>query len=297
MVGSALHRYLKSEGYKNIIVRTHKELPLDSESQTYDFFDNEMPEYVFLAAAKVGGITANINYPAEFISENLKIQLNVVQAANKVNVKKLLFLGSSCIYPKFAPQPIKEEYLLTGALEESNTPYAIAKIAGIQLCNSYSRQFGLNSFTVMPSNIYGIGDNFHPENSHLVAGMMFRFHNAKIKRDKFVSVWGTGKPLRELTNADDLAKACVYLMKNYEQGGIINVGSSDEISVADLAIKIKNIVGYSGDIVFDKKKPDGTPRKLMDNTRRLKVGWDDFISIDEGLRDMYEWFQKQYLKS
>jgi GDP-L-fucose synthase len=243
-----------------------------------------------LAAAKVGGIEANNTYGADFIRENLLIETNVIDAAYRCGARKLLFLGSSCIYPKFAPQPIVEEALLTGPLEETNLPYAVAKIAGKAMCDAYSRQYGFDAFTVMPSNVYGIGDNFHPEQSHVVAGMMRRFHEAKLSEIEQVVVWGTGSPLRELIDADDLADACVFLLENYTSGGMINVGSGEEISIRDLALLMKSVIGYTGEVVFDVTRPDGTPRKIMDGSKLAALGWRPQVSIEAGIRKMYSWY-------
>jgi GDP-L-fucose synthase len=290
MVGSAITRRLVNEGSTAVLTRTHDELPLDDPAAVEDFFARERPEYVVLAAAKVGGIVANATYGADFIRENLKIQTNVIDAAYRYGARKFLFLGSSCIYPRDAEQPIPETALLTGPLEETNLPYAIAKIAGKTMCDAYRKQYGFDAFTVMPSNVYGIGDNFHPENSHVVAGMLRRFHEAKLAGTDEVVVWGTGSPLRELIDADDLADACVFLLRCYDGGGMINVGSSEEISIRDLAFLIKSIVGFEGRVEFDTSRPDGTPRKIMDNTRLMALGWRPTVSIEAGLKKMYAWF-------
>lgn len=292
MVGSAITRRLVNEGFTAVLTRTHDELPLDDPAAVEDFFAAERPEYVVLAAAKVGGIVANATYGADFIRENLKIQTNVIDAAHRYGARKLLFLGSSCIYPRDAEQPMPETALLTGPLEETNLPYAIAKIAGTTMCDAYRKQYGFDAFTVMPSNVYGVGDNFHPENSHVVAGMLRRFHEAKLADASEVVVWGTGSPLRELIDADDLADACVFLLRCYDGGGMINVGSSEEISIRDLAFLIKSIVGFEGRVEFDTSRPDGTPRKIMDNTRLMALGWRPTVSIEAGLKKMYAWFLK-----
>ena len=292
MVGSAITRRLVNEGSTAVLTRTHDELPLDDPAAVEDFFASERPEYVVLAAAKVGGIVANATYGADFIRENLKIQTNVIDAAYRYGARKFLFLGSSCIYPRDAEQPIPETALLTGPLEDTNLPYAIAKIAGKTMCDAYRKQYGFDAFTVMPSNVYGIGDNFHPENSHVVAGMLRRFHEAKLAGTDEVVVWGTGSPLRELIDADDLADACVFLLRCYDGGGMINVGSSEEISIRDLAFLIKSIVGFEGRVEFDTSRPDGTPRKIMDNTRLMALGWRPTVSIEAGLKKMYAWFSK-----
>lgn len=290
MVGSALVRQLRSEGYTNLVLRTHAELALDQQQDVQAFFSSNAIEYVFLAAAKVGGIEANVGFGGDFIETNLRIQTNVIGEAFRAGVKKLLFLGSSCIYPREAPQPIREQDLLTGPLEETNLPYAVAKIAGKVMCDAFRKQHGFDAFTVMPSNVYGINDNFHPDHSHLVAGMMRRFHEAKVANDPSVVVWGTGSPLRELIFADDLANACVHLMKTYTHGGMINVGSGDEVSVADLAEKIRSVIGFDGRLEFDTSKPDGTPRKLMDNSILQATGWRAQTGLPDGLDQMYRWY-------
>jgi len=290
MVGSAIVRKLKALGHDNIVMRTHNELPLDDAAATDAFFAEHQPEYVFLAAAKVGGILANDTMGGDFIRENLRIQTNVIDAAYRNGCKKLAFLGSSCIYPKHAEQPMQESCLLTGPLEPTNKPYAIAKIAGATMCDAYRRQFGFDAFTIMPSNVYGVGDNFDPQNSHVIAGMMRRFHEAKLAGASEVVVWGTGSPMREFIDADDLADAIVKLMSSYDDGGLINVGSSEEISIKDLALLMKDIVGFSGDVTFDTDKPDGTPRKLMDNTKLRATGWTPNETMQSGLTKMYAWF-------
>lgn len=290
MVGSAITRRLVNEGFTAVLTRTHDELPLDDLAAVEDFFGAERPEYVVLAAAKVGGIVANANYGGDFIRQNLRIQTNVIDAARRYGARKLLFLGSSCIYPRDAAQPIREDALLTGPLEETNLPYAIAKIAGSTMCDAYRKQYGFDAFTVMPSNVYGVEDNFHPEHSHVVAGMLRRFHEAKLKDASKVVVWGTGSPLRELIDADDLADACVFLLHSYDDGGLINVGSSEEISIRNLAFLMKSIVGFEGIIEFDTSRPDGTPRKIMDNTKLMALGWRPTVNIEAGLKKMYAWF-------
>ncbi|BBY20976.1 GDP-L-fucose synthase family protein [Mycobacterium stomatepiae] len=290
MVGSAITRRLVSEGFTDVVTRTHGELPLDDPAAVEDFFAAQRPQYVVLAAAKVGGIVANATYGADFIRENLKIQTNVIDAAYRHGAQKLLFLGSSCIYPRDAVQPIREDALLTGPLEETNLPYAIAKIAGKTMCDAYRKQYGFNAFTVMPSNVYGVGDNFHPEHSHVVAGMMRRFHEAKLAGADEVVVWGSGSPLRELIDADDLGDACVLLLRSYDDGGMINVGSGEEISIRDLALLMKSIVEFEGRVEFDHSRPDGTPRKIMDNTNLTALGWRPSVSIEAGLKKMYAWF-------
>jgi GDP-L-fucose synthase len=290
MVGSAIARKLLDEGYSNVLTRTHAELPLDDAASVEAFFAAERPEHVVLAAAKVGGIQANTTRGAEFIRDNLAIQTNVIDAAYRYGARKLLFLGSSCIYPKHAEQPIVEEALLTGPLEETNLPYAVAKIAGKTMCDAYSKQYGFNAFTVMPCNVFGVGDNFHPEHSHVIAGMMRRFHEAKVSGADHVTVWGTGSPLRELIDADDLADACVFLLRSYDGGDMVNTGSGEEISIRDLAILMKSVVGFDGDVRFDASRPDGTPRKLMDNSKLSALGWRPSLTIEAGLAKMYRWF-------
>lgn len=292
MVGSAITRRLVNEGFSDVVTRTHDELPLDDVGAVEAFFAAERPEYVVLAAAKVGGIVANATYGADFIRENLKIQTNVIDAAYRHGTRKLLFLGSSCIYPRDAEQPIREEALLTGPLEETNLPYAVAKVAGKTMCDAYRTQYGFDAFTVMPSNVYGVGDNFHPEHSHVVAGMMRRFHEAKLAGAQEVVVWGSGAPLRELIDADDLADACVFLMRGYDGGGMVNVGSGEEISIRRLALLMKSIVGFDGRVEFDSSRPDGTPRKIMDNTKLMSLGWRPTVGIEAGLKKMYAWFCK-----
>lgn len=290
MVGSAITRRLLEEEHAHVITRSHDELSLDDAAAVEEFFAAERPDVVVLAAAKVGGIIANATLGADFIRENLMIQTNVIDSAYRNGTQKFMFLGSSCIYPKYAEQPITEEALLTGPLEETNRPYAIAKIAGITMCDAYARQYGFNAFAVMPSNVYGIGDNFHPEHSHVVAGLMRRFHVAKLSGEPKVVVWGSGSPLRELIDADDLADACVFLLRNYDDGGIINVGSGQEISIRDLALLMKVVVGYDGEVEFDATRPDGTPRKIMDNSKLRALGWQPTLTIEAGLKKMYAWF-------
>jgi len=273
MVGSAIDRLLQKKGYTNLIRKTSSELDLRNQTKTEDFFKDHQPEYVFLAAAKVGGILANNNYKADFLYDNLMIEANIIHAAANSGVRKLLFLGSSCIYPKFAPQPIKEEYLLTGELESTNDAYAIAKIAGIKLCDAYRAQYGANFISVMPTNLYGIGDNYHPQNSHVLPALIRKFHEAKVQNRDKVVIWGTGTPRREFLFADDLAEACLFLMENYDEKDIINVGSGTDHTISELAQIIKGIIGYKGEIVYDHTKPDGTPRKLMDSSRMYSLGW------------------------
>ena len=290
MVGGAIVRALSRRGYEDLLVRPRSELPLDNPSAVDAFFAGHRPDWVFLAAAKVGGILANDRYSGDFIRENLQIQVNVIDAAHRHGARKLLFLGSSCIYPKHAPQPIPETALLTGPLEPTNSAYAIAKIAGKEMCDAYRKQFGFDAFTVMPSNVYGIGDNFDPENSHVIAGMMRRIHEAKERGDEEVVIWGTGSPLREFIFSEDLGDACALLMERYDEGGMINAGSGEEISIAALAQKLCQIIGYDGELEFDTSKPDGTPRKIMDSSRLFALGWRPTVKLDEGLRAMYASF-------
>jgi GDP-L-fucose synthase len=290
LVGSAIVRMLNEKGFKNIVFRTSKELDLRDKFAVDTFFAEEKPEFVFLAAAKVGGIVANNQYPADFIRDNLLIQTNIIDAAYRNNVKKLLFLGSTCIYPKLAPQPLKEEYLLTGLLEPTNEPYAIAKIAGIKMCESYNRQYGTEYISVMPTNLYGENDNFDLHTSHVLPALIRKFHEAKENNAEFVEVWGTGTPKREFLYADDLADACIYLMNNYTGNEIVNIGVGEDISIKELAEKIKKVVGYTGEIKFDTTKPDGTPRKLVDVKKLNLLGWRAKTSLDDGLKKAYNWF-------
>lgn len=295
LVGSAIVRALQAQGYQNLLLKSSKELDLRDQAQTFRFFQENQPKYVFLAAAKVGGIIANNTYRADFIYENLAIELNVIHAAHRFHTEKLLFLGSSCIYPKFAPQPLKESALLTGLLEPTNEPYAIAKIAGIKLCEAYMDQYGKRFISAMPTNMYGPNDNYHPENSHVIPGLIHRFHQAKINQQPQVVIWGTGSPLREFLYADDLAEACVYLMQHYEDREFINIGSGKEISILDLAKLIAKIVGYEGDIQTDPSKPDGTPRKVMDVSKIHALGWSPKVDLEEGLRKAYQAYaQSEY---
>jgi GDP-L-fucose synthase len=290
MVGSAIHRKLAKEGYTDIVTRNSKELDLRDQVAVAAFFDLEKPDYVFLAAAKVGGIVANNTYRADFLYENLAIQNNVIHQSYKHGVKKLMFLGSSCIYPKLAPQPLKEEYLLTGLLEETNEPYAIAKIAGIKMCEAYRAQYGCNFISVMPTNLYGFNDNYHPENSHVLPALIRRFHEAKIDNAPQVTIWGSGSPLREFLFADDLAEACYYLMEHYDEPTLINIGTGEDISIKDLALLIKKVIGYEGALTFDSSKPDGTPRKLMDVSKLHKLGWKHKVELEQGIKLAYEDF-------
>ncbi|KOY87229.1 GDP-L-fucose synthase [bacterium 336/3] len=284
MAGSAILRKLEQEGYTNIVYKTSQELDLRNHQAVADFFTHEKPEYVFLAAAKVGGILANNTYRADFIYENITIQNNVIHEAYKSGVKKLLFLGSSCIYPKFANQPIKEEYLLTGTLEYTNEPYAIAKIAGIKMCQAYHDQYSCNFISVMPTNLYGKGDNYDLQNSHVIAALIRKFWEAKQENKPSVEIWGTGSPKREFLNADDLADACYFLMQNYNSPEIVNIGTGEDISIKDLALLIKEIVQYDGELKFDTSKPDGTPRKLLDVSKLNSLGWKHRIELREGIQ-------------
>lgn len=290
LVGSAILRKLEEQGYENLVYKTSKELDLRDPRQVEEFFQTEKIDYVFLAAAKVGGIVANNQYPADFIRDNLMIQTNVIDSAYRSGVEKLLFLGSTCIYPKLAPQPLKEEYLLTGELEPTNEPYALAKIAGIKMCESYNRQYGTKYISAMPTNLYGENDNFDLHTSHVLPALIRKFHEAKENNAEFVEVWGTGTPLREFLYSDDLADACVYLMNNYEGNEIVNIGVGEDLSIKELAEKVKATVGFTGDLRFDTSKPDGTPRKLVDVTKINALGWKATTSLDEGLKKAYDWF-------
>jgi GDP-L-fucose synthase len=290
LVGSAILRRLRGEGCENLVTRTHSELDLTDARAVNAFFEAEKPEYVFLAAAKVGGILANDSYPADFLWENLAIELNVIDASHRHGVEKLLFLGSSCIYPKFAPQPMKEEYLLTGELEPTNEPYAVAKIAGIKLCQAYNVQHGADFISVMPTNLYGPGDNFDLHTSHVLPALIRKFHEAKESGEPAVTVWGTGTPRREFLHADDLADACVYLMDEYSGSEPINVGVGEDISIKELAELVREVVGYAGEIVHDTTKPDGTPRKLLDVSKLHGLGWRAKVPLSEGIERTYAWF-------
>lgn len=287
MVGSAIWRKLEDSGYTGLIGRTSAELDLRDQQAVAIFFEQEKPDYVFLAAAKVGGIIANNTYRADFLYENLAIQNNVIHQAYVQGVKKLMFLGSSCIYPKLAPQPLKEEYLLTGLLEPTNEPYAIAKIAGIKLCEAYRAQYNCNFISVMPTNLYGYNDNYHPQNSHVLPALIRRFHEAKVSGAPEVIIWGSGSPLREFLFADNLAEACLFLMENYHDPQLINIGTGSDLSIRDLALLIRDIVGYTGDLKFDSTKPDGTPRKLMDVSKLHNLGWRHTIELPEGIALAY----------
>lgn len=293
MVGSAILRNLQKKGYKNFILKTSADIDLRNQQQVNDFFAAEKPDYIFLAAAKVGGIQANNIYRADFLYDNLMIQSNVIQAAFEHKAKKLMFLGSSCIYPKLAPQPLKEEYLLSGYLEDTNEPYAIAKIAGIKLCESYRRQHGSDFISVMPTNLYGPNDNYNLQNSHVLPALIRKFHEAKQANSPFVEMWGTGSPLREFLHADDLGDACVFLMQNYSGQQHVNVGTGTDLSIKDLALLIQKIVGYTGEIRHDLSKPDGTPRKLMDVSYLHSLGWKHKIELEEGIRSVYADFMKK----
>lgn len=288
LVGSAIVRHLLAEGADHLLLRTHAEVDLTQQEQVERFFEREKPEYVFLAAAKVGGIHANATYPAEFIHQNLAIQTNVIHSAWRHGARKLLFLGSSCIYPRDCPQPIKEEYLLTGPLEATNEAYAVAKIAGLMMCRSYREQYGFDAISAMPTNLYGPGDNYHPENSHVVPALIRRFHEAKLANSPEVAIWGSGRPLREFLHVHDLASAAVFLMRQYGGPDFVNVGSGEEVSIAELARTVAEVVGYQGSLVFDDKKPDGTPRKRLDTSRLSDLGWRPRISLQEGLLQTYE---------
>jgi GDP-L-fucose synthase len=288
MVGSSILRALQSKGYTNFVLKNSSELDLRNQQAVADLFFKEKPDYIFLAAAKVGGIFANNTYRADFIYENLMIQSNVIHQAYVIGVKKLMFLGSSCIYPKFAPQPLKEEYLLTGLLEDTNEPYAIAKIAGIKMCDAYRSQYGCNFISVMPTNLYGPNDNYDLTNSHVLPALLRKFITAKNNGDLSVTIWGSGTPLREFLHADDLASASLYLMETYNESGLVNIGVGEDISIIDLACLIKKVVGFEGDILLDKTKPDGTPRKLMDVTKLIELGWKASISLEDGIRSVYE---------
>ena len=288
MVGSSILRALKVKGYSNFLLKSSAELDLRNQQAVADFFAHEKPDYVFLAAAKVGGIVANNTYRADFIYENMMIQSNVIHQAYLNGVKKLLFLGSSCIYPKLAPQPLKEEYLLTGLLEPTNEPYAIAKIAGIKMCDAYREQYGCNFISVMPTNLYGPNDNYDLNNSHVLPALLRKFITAKNNGDTAVTIWGTGSPLREFLHADDLSAACLFLMETHNESGLVNIGVGEDISILDLAKMVKQIVGFTGDIITDTTKPDGTPRKLMDVSKLTNLGWKASIGLEEGINKVYQ---------
>lgn len=292
MVGSAIVRQLKLEGFSNLVLKSSSELDLRNQQDVHSFFEKEKPEYVFLTAAKVGGILANNTYRADFLYENLMIESNIIHAAYKYGVTKLLFLGSSCIYPKLAQQPLKETDLLTGLLEPTNEPYAIAKIAGIKLCEAYRDQYGCNFIAAMPTNLYGQGDNYHLQNSHVIPAQIRKFHEAKEQQQPVVEIWGTGTPLREFMYVDDLAAACLFLMQNYNEKLFINIGSGEEVSIKELALVIKEVTGFTGDLKFDTSKPDGTPRKLMDSSKLHALGWKSSISLKEGLKKAYGFYKE-----
>jgi GDP-L-fucose synthase len=294
MVGSAIHRKLEEKGFTNFVLKTSKELDLRNQQAVADFFATEKPEYVFLAAAKVGGIIANNTYRADFLYENLAIQNNVIHSSYENKVTKLMFLGSSCIYPKLAPQPLKEDYLLSGFLEETNEPYAIAKIAGIKLCEAYRSQYGCDFISVMPTNLYGPNDNYDLQNSHVLPAMIRKFHEAKVSNNHEVTLWGTGSPMREFLHANDLAEACVYLMENYSQPDFINVGTGTDVTIKELAETVKEIVGFEGNLNWDTTKPDGTPRKLMDVSRLHAQGWKHKIELKEGIGLAYQDFLEHH---
>lgn len=294
LAGSAIHRALSEHGYNNIITRSHDECDLTNNKMVETFFEKERPEIVILCAAKVGGIYANNTYPADFIYQNLQIQNNVIHLSKTYDVQKLLFLGSSCIYPKYAPQPLKEDYLMTGALESTNEPYAIAKIAGIEMCRSYRRQYQCNFISAMPTNLYGINDNFNLETSHVLPALIHKFHIAKQNNLPKVEIWGSGKPYREFLHSQDFGEACLFLIENYDGDEIVNVGSGKDISIKDLAELIGEVVGYQGGISYDNSKPDGTPRKLLDTTKINQLGWKPKLSLKEGIQITYKWFLENY---
>lgn len=294
MVGSAIIRHLSNEGYTNLVLRTSKELDLRNQEAVFAFFANTQPNYVFLAAAKVGGIVANNTYRADFIYENLTIQNNIIHAAYLQGVKKLMFLGSSCIYPKMAQQPLKEDALLTGLLEPTNEPYAIAKIAGIKMCEAYRAQYGCDFISVMPTNLYGPNDNYDLQNSHVLPAMIRKFHEAKVKQDKAVYLWGSGSPMREFLYADDLADACIFLMQNYSEAGFVNIGTGTDVTIKALAEMVKKIVGFDGELVWDSSKPDGTPRKLMDVSKLHGLGWQHQIELEQGIALAYQDFLENH---
>ncbi len=290
LVGSAVVRRMTADGYENLLLRTSRELDLREQSEVRDFFSSEKPDYVILAAAKVGGILANDTYPAEFLYDNLMMEVNVIHAAHLSGVKKLLALGSTCIYPKMASQPLNEDALLSGPLEPTNEWYAVAKIAGIKMCQAYRRQYGSHFIAAMPTNLYGQGDNFDLEKSHVMPAMIRKFHEAKLAESDQVTLWGTGSPLREFLHVDDLADACLFLLENYDESGIINIGVGDDLKIAELADIVRDVVGFKGEIVYDTTKPDGTPRKLVDTARINALGWKTEIGLHDGIRQTYEWF-------
>lgn len=293
LVGSAIYRLLKKRGFENLITRTHSELELMDAMAVQNFFEETKPEFVFLAAAKVGGIHANSTYPADFMRENLVVQTNVIHESWRNGVEKLMFLGSSCIYPKLCPQPISEESLLTGELEPTNEAYALAKIAGIKTCQSYNQQYGTNFISAMPTNLYGINDNFHPENSHVLPALIRRFHEAKLADSESINIWGTGNPRREFLHSDDLADAVLFLMKNYNDSEIVNVGCGEDQTIRVLAETISEVVGYSGSLAFDSSRPDGTPQKILDISKIRVQGWTPKIPLKKGLEQVYQWYTEQ----
>lgn len=293
LVGSAILRAMQQQGFTNLCYRTHSELDLTNQSQVNDFFNKEKPEYVFLAAAKVGGIHANNIYRGDFLYQNLAIQANVIEAARRYETQRLLFLGSSCIYPRDCPQPMREEYLLTGPLEQTNEPYAIAKIAGIKQCEAYNSQFGTNFASVMPTNLYGPNDNFDLQNSHVLPALLRKVHEAKLANNTSVTVWGTGTPKREFLHVDDMAAACLFVMNKTDFNGMVNIGSGQEVTIRELAELIVDVVGFNGELIFDTSKPDGTPRKLLDTSRLDTLGWQAKISLKEGIKNTYQWFMNQ----
>ena len=297
LVGSAIIRSLRQRGFENLITRTHAELELMDAVAVKDFFEQAKPEYVFLAAAKVGGIHANSTYPADFMRENLIVQTNVIHESWRQGVIKLLFLGSSCIYPKLCPQPIKEEYLLSGELEKTNDAYALAKIAGIKTCQSYNQQHGTHFISAMPTNLYGVNDNFHPENSHVLPALIRRFHEAKLANVESISIWGTGTSRREFLHSSDLADAVLFLMENYDDSEIVNVGCGKDQTIKELAETIQEVVGYTGHLKFDSTRPDGTPQKILDISKINSLGWKPTISLREGLKQVYQWYTEQYHSS
>ncbi len=293
MVGSAILRKLTQLGYTNLVYQPRQKLDLCDKKAVEIFFREERPEYVFIAAAKVGGIYANMSYPADFIYNNLMIQTNLIDASYRYQVKKLLFLGSSCIYPRFTPQPMKEEYLLTGLLEPTNEPYAIAKIAGIKMCQAYNRQYNTNFIAVMPTNLYGINDNFDLETAHVLPALIRKIHEAKVAGRPYVEIWGTGTPRREFLYVDDLADACIFLMNHYNERDIINIGTGKDISIKELADLLKTIIGFQGEFQWDNSKPDGTPRKLLDVSKINRLGWKAKVSLEEGIRKTYQWYLEE----
>jgi GDP-L-fucose synthase len=294
LVGSAIVKHLIARGFRNLVLRTREKLDLTCHTEVERFFAGERPEYVFLAAAKVGGILANSTYPVEFLRDNLSIELNVIDCASKSGVEKLQFLGSSCIYPKLAPQPIKEDYLLAGPLEPTNEPYAIAKIAGIKLCQAYRTQYGFNAICLMPTNLYGPGDNFDLANSHVLPALMRKIHESHKRGESNVIIWGTGKPRREFLHVDDLASAALFLMQHYNEPEIVNVGTGEDIAISDLAATLGRVIGFQGLFIYDASKPDGTPRKLLDVSRLHALGWKHRISLHEGIQDTYRWFLEHF---